>query len=285
MKIERFSKNPIIHPGLSRTIGANINGPSLIRVPGWISDPPGKYYLYFAHHKGDFIRLAFADRLEGPWRIHEPGTLHLADSYFVDHIASPDVHMDNEKHEIRMYYHGQVPGERQRTRVAVSTDGIRFQALPEILAGSYLRVFRWSGYYYALGMPGIFYRAKNAVTGFERGPVLFSQNMRHAALRLKGATLQVFYSNAGDAPERILLSTIDLTPDWMQWKESPAVTILEPEYDYEGVKLPLVSSERGWAPEPVRQLRDPCIYQESNETYLLYSVAGEQGIAIARLID
>jgi len=34
---------------------------------------------------------------------------------------------------------------------------------------------------------------------------------------------------------------------------------------------------------PVRQLRDPGIYRENGKTYLLYSVAGENGIAIAEL--
>ena len=43
----------------------NINGPSLIRVPTWIEHPLGRYYLYFAHHKGEYIRLSYADRLEG----------------------------------------------------------------------------------------------------------------------------------------------------------------------------------------------------------------------------
>jgi len=32
-----------------------------------------------------------------------------------------------------------------------------------------------------------------------------------------------------------------------------------------------------------RQLRDPCIFREDGLTYLLYAVAGEHGIAIARL--
>ena len=33
----------------------------------------------------------------------------------------------------------------------------------------------------------------------------------------------------------------------------------------------------------VRQLRDPAIYEEDGSVYLLYSVAGEDGIAIAKL--
>ena len=38
----------------------NINGPCLIKVPKWVENPLGKYYLYFAHHKGDRIKLAVA---------------------------------------------------------------------------------------------------------------------------------------------------------------------------------------------------------------------------------
>ncbi len=34
---------------------------------------------------------------------------------------------------------------------------------------------------------------------------------------------------------------------------------------------------------PVHALRDPAVYEESGKTYLLYAVAGESGIAIARL--
>jgi hypothetical protein len=128
-------------------MGSNINGPSLIRVPDWVPDPLGRYYLYFAHHHGTYI----------------------------------------------------------------------------------------------------------------------------------------FHSNAGDCPEGVLLSTIQLKPDWTQWRDSDPITVLEPEMHYEGVDLPLVPSERGAADERVRQLRDPCIFEEGDKTYLLYAVAGEYGIAIAEL--
>ena len=91
----RLKENPIIRPELSATIGKNINGPSLIRAAEWLEKPLGKYYLYFADHGGKFIRLAYADRLEGPWKIHEPGTLRLEETACKGHIASPDVHIDN----------------------------------------------------------------------------------------------------------------------------------------------------------------------------------------------
>ena len=47
-------------------IGANLDGPSLLRVPDWASDPRGRYYLCFAHRQGTFIRMAYADDVRGP---------------------------------------------------------------------------------------------------------------------------------------------------------------------------------------------------------------------------
>ena len=264
-------------------MGSNINGPSLIRVPDWVEHPLGRYYLYFAHHQGTYIRLAYADRLEGPWTTHEPGTLQLEESFFERHVASPDVHVDDKEHVIRMYCHGPVPGQGQRSRVALSEDGIRFTCRPEILGAPYFRVFRWGDHPYALGMPGIFYRSADGPSSFERGPTLFTKHMRHTAVKVDGNTLSVFYSNAYDCPERILLSTIDLTPDWMAWTPSEPITVLEPGTEYEGLGLPLEPSKRGWAPEPVRQVRDPAVFSEDGKTCLLYSIAGERGIALAKL--
>jgi hypothetical protein len=93
----------------------------------------------------------------------------------------------------------------------------------------------------------------------------------------------VFYTNVGDdPPERVLLTKIQLTPDWMQWKEERPVTILTPQTEYEGAELPLARSVRG-AATGRRELRDPALYHEAGKWYLLYSVAGESGIAIAEL--
>ena len=56
----------------------------------------------------------------------------------------------------------------QRSKVAVSTDGLNFEASPESLGEPYFRVFQWKGYHYALGMPGVFYRSKDGLTNFEQ---------------------------------------------------------------------------------------------------------------------
>ncbi|MCA9486950.1 MAG: hypothetical protein KC548_04830, partial [Nanoarchaeota archaeon] len=108
MKIRRFDRNPLIHQdldGLKGLLGSNINGPSIIRTPDWIKNPLGKYYLYFAHHKGSYIRLAYADSIEGPWRLHSQGVLHLEEAPCEDHIASPDVHIDSINQKLIMYFH------------------------------------------------------------------------------------------------------------------------------------------------------------------------------------
>jgi hypothetical protein len=218
MHLRRFTTNPIIRPHMDDCMGDNINGPSLIRVPDWIEEPLGRYYLYFAHHDGQYIRLAYSNELQGPWTIHRDGVLPLREALFAGHVASPDVHVDHTQRQIRLYYHGSdTPsggsGE-QTTRVALSADGLHLTARSEHLGAPYFRVFHWDGYNHALAMPGIFYRSRNGLSDFVQGPTLFTRHMRHTALTLDGHILSVFYTNAGNCPERILLSTIDLAPDW-----------------------------------------------------------------------
>ena len=83
VRVERLLDAPIIRPDLHPSIGENIQGPSLIRVPDWVEDRLGAYYLYFADHKGRYIRLAYADAVLGPWHIHQAGSLQIADSHFL----------------------------------------------------------------------------------------------------------------------------------------------------------------------------------------------------------
>jgi hypothetical protein len=288
-RVRRLPGNPILHRETTAGVGRNINGPSLIPAPPWLEEPLGRYYLYFAHHRGTFIRLATADRLDGPWSVYQPGTLRLAGSHFPagvrrPHIASPDVHVDVATQTVRMYYHGLDTATRvQHTRVALSRDGISFEARPELLGRPYFRVFRRDGWWYALGTPGILYRSADGLSGFEQGPRLFDRTMRHSALLVRGDELLVFWSRVGDAPERILCSPVGLRGDWRDWRAGPAAEVLAPEQPWEGAGLPLEPSVRGWADEPVCQLRDPAIFNEGEHTYLLYSVAGESGIAIAEL--
>jgi hypothetical protein len=290
----RFPQNPIITPASSPTLGENINGPSLIRVPPWVERPLGRYYLYFAHHRGKFIRLAYADRLSGPWQVYEPGTLRLNEApRCYDHVASPDVHVDETRREILMYFHcpagsaGGVDIGQQWTFLAVSRDGLRFQADTQPLGPAYFRVFRWNGYYYTVVRAGVLLRSPDMRTPFEPGPTLIAgsadQLLRHAAVDVRGDVLRIYYSRIGDRPERILLSEVRLSADWSKWRASAPVTVLSPDQAYEGADRPLEVSRPDKAPGRVRQLRDPAIFQEGPRTYLIYSIAGESGLAIAEL--
>jgi hypothetical protein len=182
-----------------------------------------------------------------------------------------------------MYFHGLEGIASQVTRVAESPNGIDFEVYPQVLGRSYMRTFTWNHWTYAMAMPGQFYRSQDGLSHFERGPLLFNSRMRHAALLVRGTTLHVFWTQVGDNPERILMSTIDLELDWMQWQESPAVEVLRPEREWEGAIAPLEPSIRSVAYGSVNQLRDPAIYSEEKRLFLLYAVAGESGIAIAEL--
>lgn len=295
----RLGDGPIITPEMDARMGGNIQGPSLIRVPEWVENPLGKYYLYFADHRGTYIRMAYADEIAGPWTVYSPGTLTLEDSLFPTtcppcaqapgsnaplyaHIASPDVHVREDLQQIVMYVHGRDVG-RQFTRAVVSRDGINFEGREEDLGRPYFRVIEYGNFFYAMSMPGYLYRSPDGLSNFEAGPHLFNSQMRHSALLIRGEQLYVFYTQAGHEPERILLSTIELTDDWTEWSASDPIEVLRPELDYEGANLPLEPSRRGYIDVPVHQLRDPAIYEEDNRTYLLYSVAGESGIAIAEI--
>ncbi|MEX0745551.1 MAG: hypothetical protein WD118_08100 [Phycisphaeraceae bacterium] len=317
MQATRLADNPIITPGTPGTpgtpptpgtdvdMGTNINGPSLIRVPDWLPSPLGRYYLYFAHHQGGFIRLAFADDLAGPWRVHAPGTLALGQTPFDGHIASPDVHVDHANRRIVMYYHG-CPREaaadvpwRQYTCVATSADGRAFESGDEPLCQSYLRVFTWRGRHLGIAMPGELYESADGLTGFvsiarwhdllchPRPAELadFRYSPRHFAVRVDGDRLALYYSRIGDEPERIVCCEVAMAgDDPASWRFAPPVSLLLPEHAWEGADQPLAPSVSGASHEPVRQLRDPAIYEEDGRAWLLYSVAGERGIAIAELV-
>lgn len=301
LQITRFPQNPIIRPEmLPGKDGKNINGPSLIRVPQWVPGRLGNYYLYFAHHSGKYIRLAYADDLKGPWKIYAPGVLQLADAPACKgHIASPDVHVDEARHQIRLYFHGPSRATgKQTSYVALSPDGLHFKAQDEPLGLFYFRVFNWSGAWYAMAKGGQLYRSQDGLTQFEKGGNPLPEGAarggddesantpgpRHVALHLKGDTLWVYYSSIGDAPERIRRRKVLLTGDWKAWQAGPAEEVLRPEVPYEGINLPLKKSRAGAASGPENALRDPAIFSDADGcVYLLYSVAGESGIGIAEL--
>jgi hypothetical protein len=321
VKTARLKGNPLITTRTSTSLGTNVNGPTVIRVPDWVQRPLGRYYMYFANHMGEFIRLAYADEIGGPWKVHEPGVLHVRDTAmsrpgpdpketledFYTHIASPEILIDHERKRIVMWFHGwwtkgenwpadpaaarawaQKNGYSQFTQAATSTDGLQFGVEPPITRAPYLRVFRHDDHYIGVSRLGRLSRAKDPLAGFELGPNPFrdgpyANRIRHVALVRRGARLHVFFTAIGDTPERVLLSTIDLAGDWTTWRASPPSDVLQPATAYECTNLPNAPSESGDIAVPVRQVRDPFVFEEDGRAYLFYSICGEQGIAAAEL--
>jgi len=99
VRVERLGL--IISPDTHPQVGTNIQGPTVIRVPAWVEDPLGTYLLYFADHKGDHIRLAYAEHIAGPWIVYDGGCLALADSRFL--TSAPDADDDQVEFIMAMY--------------------------------------------------------------------------------------------------------------------------------------------------------------------------------------
>ena len=346
---QRLAHRPIItvdnSPRLQQLAEAegyiNINGPSMILVPDWVEHPLGKYYLYFSHHKGDFIRMAYGDMPEGPWTVYEAGVLSLEGSGFPvnsvpqltpeagfaelwqnfsiyivrdvvlaiykalvtdqqtrqergialsqdksPHIASPELVVDHDNQRILMFYHGQRDTLSQITGIASSGDGISFTNTGKTVAGVYMRHFEYRNKQYLLGSPGILFRSDSLLGPYQpRDRSLFEPNIRHAALLLEEDSLMVAWSRVGEAPEKILLSQIDLSPaDWDRWRATEGVELLRPELSWEGVDMEPLPSLRGELVMVANELRDPYLFKDQDGSkYLLYVGAGEQAIGIASL--
>ncbi len=179
-------------------------------------------------------------------------------------------------------------GYDQFTQVAESSDGIHFVAREAISKQMYLRVFQHRSYFYGLSEPGVLSRSADPLLRFEVGPNPFrdgpyANRVRHVAFVARGTRLYVFFTAVGDTPERVLASTIDLTPDWTSWRATSPVDVLQPETIYECADLPIEPSRRGAVMRRVRQIRDPFVFEESGKMFLFYAICGEQGIAAAEI--
>jgi hypothetical protein len=327
VRVTRLAGNPIISPRmLSTEDGDSINGPSLIRVPSWVAKPLGRYYLYFAHHAGKYIRMAYADRLEGPWKIRAGGVLQLKEQPALGgHIASPEAVVDDAAKRIVLYLHGKPAGvvakatatpegrdpeAGQQSIAAESSDGLHFRTINTIVGPAYLRVFRRGTDWYAINnrtlfrapAPGRPFRPVAEVIGDDiaaaidpvnrnepgakrdrpkSGPDRYS--IRHVGIDVYGDWLAVYFSCVGHRPERILATAIEMKGDPATWRARGTAEILRPETEWEGAKLSLEYSQGGRSRALERQLRDPAVFAENGRRWLLYSVAGEHGLAIAEL--
>ncbi|MFK7945898.1 MAG: hypothetical protein AB8B85_23725 [Paracoccaceae bacterium] len=300
IEAHRLGNGPIVHPGMCDSLGDNINGPSVVERPDW-APGPGRLMLYFAHHKGQHIRLAFAERPTGPWQICRPGVLPLADTPLAltrpdtpqpawargqntdglyPHLASPDVWIDDDARHFRMLFHGLAEHGEQVSYQASSPDGLHWKVDGPPIAETYLRRFICRDKTYAMARLGILMR--ETPEGWETGAQAIPGSPRHVAVLVRGEVLSVFFTRIGDMPERLMHAALDLSPPWPDWQAGSETELLRPELDWEGAREPLRPSSVG-AVDFAHELRDPEVFEFEGKTYLVYSGAGEAALGIAEL--
>ena len=170
-----------------------------------------------------------------------------------------------------MYSHALAGPSYHCSRVAVSPDGIRFTASEDLIGRSYMRGFRHDGWWSALAMPGILCRSRDGLTDFEEGPTLFKPDMRHA-VRVLAAGRRRARAHPRQHRRR-----------GRRLARENATQRAQADRPWEGAGQRLEPSIRDAVNNRVNQIRAPAIYVEDNRIYLLYSVAGEAGIGLARL--
>lgn len=145
--------------GITDSDADNINGASLIRIPDWLTkdqraDPSAQYYLYFSHHQGNYIRMAWSSSVLGPYTLFNAGNqedpsfpgkgvLDLGPEDKMEwvngakmqgHVASPHVLLDSINQQFILFIHAPSNGkgssnfstESQKTFIGVSHDGLNF---------------------------------------------------------------------------------------------------------------------------------------------------------------
>jgi hypothetical protein len=127
-------------------------------------------------------------------------------------------------------------------------------------------VFEHGGEYYGIVRLGHLVHSMSPLEPFENGADPFrdtpySNKVRHVAVLTDGATLHIFLSVIGAAPESILHTTMRLTGDWKDRKVGAFDEVLKPEARYECPDWPVRESEvgeiYGAARQPLSPRREP----------------------------
>jgi hypothetical protein len=192
---------------------------------------------------------------------------------------------------------------------SMQQDGLLFQDIFYLTAP-----IKLNDWFYAIGKTQensigstILCRSQSLEGPFERGPLL-ARGMRHGDMHFVGGNkMLIFYTLIGDAPERILLATLEMRnkTDWESWKLLPGPTILTPTLEFEhGNANNTVPSEPGSAGcSSHAQFRDPSFLRDDDDDddhdkntsrsdaqhhhrftgTLFYTVHGERFFAASRL--
>jgi hypothetical protein len=142
-----------------------------------------------------------------------------------------------------------------------------------------------------IGKSGRFFATDDLVTGTysSAGEIPNEKDIRrwrHGDVFFYQSTWYAVYSCLGDTPERIRIRSFkDFDKKGHIINPSEPSILLAPEHEYEGSKLPIVTSQNGEAKVSEHALRDPAVLiDDDGRVYIAYAVKGEFGIALAELI-
>lgn len=290
--------------------GSNIMHPSVVRLEH--SGAANTYGLLFGHHDGTYIRRAVSDAIASGWAVQAAGTdMSLATLEAAigggtgfttgDHLSSPHVWWDSVAELYYCMVHGTHAnaGFSHDSAIASSPDFAAWTWLNSGAAvngnttGLYMRPFKVGAAWYAFGTTALeLYKSTDAsgLDGYERisnyetikaaidasGDVV-----RHCDAVVRGDTLVVFYSNKGGYRERIRYCTIDISGADSGWVASAPADFIYVYTTEDGADRPYVIGSGGEVADRERQLRDPHVFTDSDDSvYLYYAQAGEDAIGV-----
>ena len=145
----------------------------------------------------------------------------MADSYFINHIASPEIYIDEAAKSIHLYFHdrtGNKPdgGQILGKRVAESNDGLIFTVRELLLSPAYFPVFQQDGAFYAFAQTAELLRSPDAIQPFESLgiPNGFPEDIRHVALWRRSETeMTMFHTVISESPEVIYTCSFRMDGD------------------------------------------------------------------------
>lgn len=246
----------------------NINGPTVFKRPAFFQEGP-KWIMYFAHHIGNGIRIAESENLIYGWKVRDETILDLKKIPGNGHIASPEIEVLSDR--LNLYYHCNY-NDDQYTFKASTYDGKNWEYDREIQGYFYFRIIEKD---YAISKyknnGGIWYKRQNGKF-VPNGFIL--PKMRHCCY-FNG---KLYWSEIGDMPECIYRADLSLSNFVIKNIEK----VITPTEYYE-IKGNLAPSNSGSATN-VTEVRDPFVIENESQTYIFYTVCGEEGIAIAEIL-
>lgn len=106
-----------LHPeDLSYAPTGDIVHPTIVKMEGRVTNPLGKYYLYYSPHKHEGISMAYSDSMRGPWT-------EYANNPVIEDAAAPDIRWIEESGKFHMWGHR----KNSQTECWTSDDGLDFE--------------------------------------------------------------------------------------------------------------------------------------------------------------